>query len=104
MLDYELAARGMLLTRPPSQATCAAIGVTMLTGQSVPSWSSIPSHILQAELHRRQETDEKPSCASANIGEYNVPIHVVALIIILVISTLGLCPSISCRTASTLTS
>lgn len=63
----------------------------------VPSWSNIPSHILQAELQRRGE-DERPSCASANIGEYNTPIHVVALVIILVISTLGCAfPLISSR-------
>lgn len=62
---------------------------------TVPSWSSIPTHLILEELRRRGEDEvkEKPSCKSAQQGHYNVPIHVVALVIILVLSTAGtFCP------------
>ena len=58
---------------------------------TVPSWSSIPTDLILEELRRRGEDEvkEKPSCKSAQQGHYNVSIHVVALVIILVLSTAG---------------
>ena len=54
------------------------------------SWSDIPTHLLRAELHRRQPNDDPPPCGSKGAKEYyNTPLHVAALIIILLLSTLG---------------
>ncbi|OCL10433.1 Zinc/iron permease [Glonium stellatum] len=54
------------------------------------SWSDIPTHLLHAELHRRQANDGPPPCGSKGAREhYNTPLHVVALIIILLLSTLA---------------
>lgn len=55
-----------------------------------PSWSDIPTHLLRAELHRRQPNDDPPPCGSKGTKEYyNTPLHVAALIIILLLSTLA---------------
>lgn len=55
-----------------------------------PPWSNIPTHLLRAELHRRQPNDDPPPCGSKGAKEYyNTPLHVAALIIILLLSTLG---------------
>ncbi|MCJ1404899.1 hypothetical protein MMC11_008125 [Xylographa trunciseda] len=54
------------------------------------SWSDIPSAILKAELLQRQDTPEKPACGTkGNRGNYNTPLHVFALVLILVLSTLA---------------
>ncbi|KAF2204630.1 Zinc/iron permease [Delitschia confertaspora ATCC 74209] len=51
------------------------------------SWTDIPTHLLRAELSRRQN-DEAPACGTKGArGHYNTPLHVAALIIILVLST-----------------
>lgn len=55
------------------------------------SWSSIPSDILRQELARRQDSNgpsEKPACGSGDRGTYDTSLHVFALILILVLSTL----------------
>ncbi|KAI1169599.1 zip family zinc transporter [Nemania sp. FL0916] len=56
------------------------------------SWSSIPSHVLHAELARRQAeggAPEKPACGSGDRGAYDTPLHVFALFLILALSTLA---------------
>lgn len=62
---------------------------------SIRSIADIPIGALQAELIRRQDgqdagEDQKPSCGSTRSGTYNTPIHVMALFLILVLSTLGM--------------
>jgi solute carrier family 39 (zinc transporter), member 1/2/3 len=53
----------------------------------MPSWRDLPTSILSAELARRAE---RPACGSeAGKHGYNTPAHVVALFIILLLSTLG---------------
>lgn len=48
----------------------------------------LPLELLHAELSRRQ--DAKPACGSAeNHGTYNTGLHVFALFLILILSTLG---------------
>ncbi|MCJ1377568.1 hypothetical protein MMC17_000663 [Xylographa soralifera] len=54
------------------------------------NWSDIPTAILRAELQRRQDTPEKPACGTkGHRGNYNTPLHVFALVLILVLSTLA---------------
>ena len=54
-------------------------------------WSNVPTHLLRAELLRRQEQD-RPTCGTkGGRGHYNTPAHVFALILILVLSTAGQC-------------
>ncbi|KAF2253275.1 Fe transport protein 3 [Trematosphaeria pertusa] len=51
------------------------------------SWTDIPTHLLRAELLRRQD-DGRPTCGTkGGRGSYNTPIHVFALILILAVST-----------------
>lgn len=55
------------------------------------SWRDVPSHLLRAELLRRQE-DERPTCGTkGGKGHYNTPAHVFALVLILTLSTAGQC-------------
>jgi hypothetical protein len=55
------------------------------------TWSDIPTSVLRAELLRRQSNDDRPACGTAsNTKDYNMPLHVFALFLILVLSTLGL--------------
>jgi hypothetical protein len=61
-------------------------------------WVDIPTHLLRAELLRRQEQgrqeQERPACGTkGNRGYYNTPLHVFALILILTVSTAGMLPS-----------
>ncbi|KAF1996705.1 Zinc/iron permease [Amniculicola lignicola CBS 123094] len=52
-----------------------------------PSWTDIPTHLLRAELLRRQ-VDERPACGTkGGRGHYNTPLHVFALFLILALST-----------------
>ncbi|KAI4730967.1 Zinc/iron permease [Aureobasidium sp. EXF-10728] len=56
------------------------------------SWSDIPTSALRAELLRRQTTnhDDRPACGTAGTTkDYNMPLHVFALVLILVLSTLA---------------
>jgi hypothetical protein len=49
-----------------------------------------PSHVLRSELQRRDEQVSKPACGSGGRrGSYNMALHVAALFIILILSTLG---------------
>jgi hypothetical protein len=60
------------------------------------SLHNLPLSLLHAELQRRQDKDYKPSCGtSGERGTYNLPLHVFALFLILILSTLGLCVSCS---------
>ncbi|KAF2118425.1 Zinc/iron permease [Lophiotrema nucula] len=53
------------------------------------SWTDVPTHLLRAELQRRQD-DAKPACGTkGGRGSYNTPIHVFALFLILGLSTLA---------------
>jgi hypothetical protein len=50
----------------------------------------ISSHLLHAELRRRDGEITKPLCGSGRRkGSYNTSLHVAALFIILILSTLG---------------
>ncbi|KAI5864948.1 Zinc/iron permease [Durotheca rogersii] len=66
-----------------------------LLTQGDSSWSSIPTHLLLAELERRQDGQadnnnaEKPACGSGDRGAYDTPLHVFALFLILTLSTLA---------------
>ncbi|KAL3455557.1 UV radiation resistance protein and autophagy-related subunit 14-domain-containing protein [Aspergillus heterothallicus] len=56
--------------------------------------SGIPDALLRDELYRRnyvyRDTDEaKPACGSNKKGAYNTPVHVMALFLILILSTLA---------------
>jgi len=52
-------------------------------------WADIPTHLLHAELLRRQR-DARPACGTkGGRGQYNTPIHVFALVLILLVSTAG---------------
>ncbi len=56
------------------------------------SWSDLPTAILRAELARRQDEATKPTCGTGgNRGTYNTSLHVGALVLILVLSTAGMC-------------
>ncbi|KAI5467473.1 Zinc/iron permease [Mariannaea sp. PMI_226] len=65
------------------------------------SWASIPTNLLLAELQRRKEDGEKPTCGNRTKGYYDTTAHVFALILILAVSTLA-CgfPLISRRTTT----
>ncbi|KAN0093727.1 ZIP zinc transporter-like protein [Hyaloscypha variabilis] len=56
---------------------------------AVPSWSSVSTDFLRAELARRDEGSAKPQCGSGIKGSYNTSAHVFALILILVLSTVA---------------
>lgn len=53
------------------------------------AWSSIPTHVLLTELSRRDDDDERPQCGSGEQGSYDTGLHVFALFLILIVSTLG---------------
>jgi hypothetical protein len=55
------------------------------------SYTEIPTHLLRAELHRRQQDEqERPTCGTkGGKGHYNTSLHVFALFLILVLSTAG---------------
>lgn len=65
-----------------------------VVSHSFSSISDIPAAILRAELARRNEVRdedaEKATCGSTRSGAYNTPAHVMALFLILVLSTLGI--------------
>ncbi|PVI08083.1 Zinc/iron permease [Periconia macrospinosa] len=55
-----------------------------------PNWIDIPTHLLRAELLRRDQ-NERPECGTkGSKGQYNTAIHVFALLLILALST-GAC-------------
>jgi len=56
------------------------------------SLTHLPLEVLRAELSRRQDgANGKPECGSAGSGDtYNTPLHVTALVLILILSTLGM--------------
>lgn len=49
--------------------------------------------MLRAELARRVEESAKPQCGSGIKGSYNTAAHVFALVLILVLSTVGMLPN-----------
>ena len=52
--------------------------------------SVLPIELLHAEISRRQDAPYKPACGTTGEkGTYNMPGHVFALFLILVLSTLG---------------
>jgi hypothetical protein len=54
--------------------------------------ADIPDTILKAELLRRDgASDDTPACGSKQRGVYNTPLHVMALFLILILSTFGMC-------------
>ncbi|KAI0169383.1 Zinc/iron permease [Hypoxylon sp. FL1284] len=59
------------------------------------SWTSVPTHLLLAELERRHGAAnpnpdaEKPACGSGERGTYDTPLHVFALFLILTLSCLA---------------
>ncbi|KAK0719237.1 Zinc/iron permease [Lasiosphaeris hirsuta] len=59
------------------------------SSQSSDLWSSIPTEKLLAELSRRHDADVQPQCGSGKMGVYNTGLHVLALFLILTVSTLA---------------
>ncbi|KAG9541639.1 zinc-regulated transporter 2, partial [Aureobasidium melanogenum] len=59
--------------------------------ENAASWSDIPTSALRAELLRRQAVDhDRPTCGTTGTAnDYNMPLHVFALVLILVLSTLA---------------
>lgn len=57
--------------------------------RAAPQWTSISTEILRAELARRDEEVTKPQCGSGKKGHYNTSAHVLALVLILVLSTVA---------------
>ncbi|OWP04814.1 hypothetical protein B2J93_4096 [Marssonina coronariae] len=57
--------------------------------RAAPSWSSIPTELLRAELARRDEAPAKPNCGSGKRGLYDTSAHVLALFLILALSTIA---------------
>ncbi|KAI5210504.1 Zinc/iron permease [Aureobasidium subglaciale] len=60
--------------------------------EKVATWSDIPTSALRAELLRRQTNNhnDRPACGTAGSNkDYNMPLHVFALVLILVLSTLA---------------
>jgi len=53
--------------------------------------TDIPLQVLRSELARRQEGVDRPACGSTQRGKYNTSLHVIALALILGLSTLGEC-------------
>ncbi|PSR83388.1 Zinc/iron permease [Coniella lustricola] len=51
--------------------------------------SSLSTDVLLAELAKRDSGNERPSCGSGKQGSYDTPLHVFALVLILVLSTLA---------------
>jgi hypothetical protein len=52
--------------------------------------SAVPLDFLRAELARRQDGETKPACGTTGkVGSYNTATHVFALVLILVLSTVG---------------
>lgn len=66
-----------------------AIAANFLLLGPVLSAAEIPSSLLRRELERRQNEGERPECGSDSDGSYNMPLHVFALVLILVLSTVG---------------
>lgn len=68
---------------------------------SIRSISNVSIAALRAELVRRSEgqdaDEEKSTCGSTRRGAYNTPVHVMALFLILVLSTIGTVGPCSCR-------
>ncbi|KAM3420217.1 hypothetical protein BST61_g3507 [Cercospora zeina] len=61
-----------------------------LSDISARSAADLPLSLLHAELARRQAAGERPACGSDNSNrEYSFPLHVFALLLILVLSTLA---------------
>lgn len=58
--------------------------------------TSLSTHVLRAELARRMgggdaaDAPPRPECGSGKRGNYDTGLHVLALFLILVISTLGM--------------
>lgn len=63
--------------------------LTIVAGQPA-TWNDIPTSLLQAELNRRQIGTDRPACGTRGATQaYNTPLHVFALFLILILSTLG---------------
>lgn len=82
--------------------------------RTIRSISDIPIAALRAELVRRRDgqdagEEQQSSCGSTRSGAYNTPVHVMALFLILVLSTLGMdwvlghCSEIPCSVKRTVT-
>ncbi|KAI5285327.1 hypothetical protein KEM55_000705, partial [Ascosphaera atra] len=87
-----------LLLMPSSITITPADGMTSISTSS--SVSDVPAAVLRAELERRgygltlrddagDGSDGGSSCGSIKTGTYNMTLHVLALFLILAISTLG---------------
>ena len=64
--------------------------------RAIPALAELPDAVLKVELLRRSEirnsdlSIRESTCGSSKRGEYNTPLHVMALFLILVLSTLGI--------------
>lgn len=85
-LEANAPVRSLLLTDASDAAT----------ERGDPSWATIPTELLLAELRRRQDDgdgQQKPECGSRERGWYDTAAHVFALFLILFLSTV--CMSIA---------
>ncbi|KAJ5872073.1 uncharacterized protein N7529_004426 [Penicillium soppii] len=78
---------GLSMTYPQ----VGSIGKPVVIPRALSAISDIPDAVLKAELLRRDiSSDDTPACGSKSRGAYNTPLHVMALFLILVLSTLEL--------------
>lgn len=74
---------------PPPYLHSAWLGIDTDLSVDV-SWAGVSTEILLAELRRRGEDEaERPKCGGKNSGWYDTAAHIVALVLILVVSTLS---------------
>lgn len=90
-----LRARDLLVSSPGDRYIFQAL-LRQLTDfkRALSALSEIPESLLRAELLRRDGTQPRdaadtPSCGSRERGAYNTPLHIMALFLILGLSTFG---------------
>ncbi|KAJ5985164.1 hypothetical protein N7499_008558 [Penicillium canescens] len=71
-----------------AQSWQPANGISSDLKRALSTLADIPDSILKAELLRRDgASDDTPACGSKQRGAYNTPLHVMALFLILILST-----------------
>ncbi|KAJ5753858.1 uncharacterized protein N7511_008011 [Penicillium nucicola] len=71
-----------------AQSWQPANGVSSDLKRAISALSDIPDSILKAEILRRDgASNDTPACGSKERGAYNTPLHVMALFLILILST-----------------
>lgn len=94
--DTAVSLRNIIRTKDAQSRCCerrlvkAQLDILVANKDTAPSGFSISTEILRAELARREEETIRPQCGSGIKGSYNTSAHVFALILILVLSTVGI--------------